>query len=50
MAEPRILIVDDEPKLVRLAQEILLATGFTVLAASNGQQAVAMAALEQPER
>ena len=49
MAEPRILIVDDEPKLVRLAQEVLLATGFAVLAASNGRQAVEMAALEQPD-
>jgi len=49
MSEPRILIVDDEPKLVRLAQEVLLATGFAVLAASNGRQAVEMAALEQPD-
>ena len=49
MSEPRILIVDDEPKLVRLAQEVLLATGFAVIAASNGQQAVEMAALEQPD-
>jgi two-component system KDP operon response regulator KdpE len=49
MTTPRILIVDDEPKLVRLAQELLSATGFDVLAALNGQQAVEMAALEQPD-
>ena len=49
MTEPRILIVDDEPKLLRLAQEVLLATGFAVRAASNGRQAVEMAALEQPD-
>jgi two-component system KDP operon response regulator KdpE len=49
MIMPLILIVDDEPKLVRLAQELLTATGFTTLSASNGQQAVEMAALEQPD-
>ncbi|MCZ7666930.1 MAG: response regulator [Chloroflexi bacterium] len=49
MTMPLILIVDDEPKLVRLAQELLTATGFTTLSASNGQQAVEMAALEQPD-
>lgn len=49
MTMPLILIVDDEPKLVRLAQELLTATGFTTLSASNGQQAVEMVALEQPD-
>lgn len=49
MTTSEILIVDDEPKLVRLAQEILLATGFAVLTAVNGQQAVEMVALEQPD-
>ena len=46
---PKILIVDDEPKLVRLAQELLLATGFTVVTASDGQAAIKTAALEQPD-
>lgn len=46
---PKILIVDDEPKLVRLAQELLVATGFTVVAASDGKTAIGMAALEQPD-
>ncbi|MAT99539.1 MAG: DNA-binding response regulator [Anaerolineaceae bacterium] len=46
---PKILIVDDEPKLVRLAQEVLLATGFTVVTASDGQTAIKTAALEQPD-
>jgi two-component system KDP operon response regulator KdpE len=45
----RILVVDDEPKLVRLVREVLLATGFEVLAASSGDQAVELAALEQPD-
>lgn len=49
MTMPRILIVDDEPKLVRLAQELLTATGFTTLSASSGRQGVEMVALEQPD-
>lgn len=49
MAAPRILIVDDEAKLVRLARELLSATGFEVLAAGEGQRAVEMVALEQPD-
>jgi two-component system KDP operon response regulator KdpE len=49
MSLGRILIVDDEPKLVRLVSEILLATGFDVLAASSGDQAIEMVAIEQPD-
>lgn len=49
MPRPHILIVDDEPKLVRLAREVLLATGFAVLEASSGKQALEMVALEQPD-
>jgi two-component system KDP operon response regulator KdpE len=49
MASPRILIVDDEAKLVRLAREVLLATGFEVLTAGEGKRAVELVALEQPD-
>lgn len=49
MTKARILVVDDEPKMVRLLREALTATGFEVLAASNGENAVAMTALEQPD-
>jgi two-component system KDP operon response regulator KdpE len=49
MNKARILIVDDEPKMVRLLREALTATGFEVLSASNGENAVAMTALEQPD-
>jgi two-component system, OmpR family, KDP operon response regulator KdpE len=45
----RVLIVDDEPKLVRLAREVLLATGFDVLTAGTGQEAIEAVALEQPD-
>lgn len=49
MSEARILIVDDEPKLVRLVHEILTATGYDVLAANNGTHALEMIAVEQPD-
>lgn len=45
----QILIVDDEPKLVRLVREVLQATGYDVIAASSGEQAIELTALEQPE-
>src|SRR4030042_3268110 len=41
--KPRILVVDDEPKLIRLGTEVLSATGFSVLTATSGEQAVGMA-------
>ena len=47
--KPLILIVDDEPKLVRLVNEILQATGYEGVAASRGDQALKMAAVEQPD-
>jgi two-component system KDP operon response regulator KdpE len=49
MSETRILVVDDEPKLVRLVREILLAVGYEVLVASNGNHALEMTAVEQPD-
>lgn len=49
MSLGRILIVDDEPKLVRLVQEILHATGYETLAASSGKQALEIVAIEQPD-
>ena len=45
--ETRILVVDDEPKIVRLLREVLTATGFTVLSTGSGESAIKMAALEQ---
>lgn len=45
----KILVVDDEPRLIRLVTEILRAVGFRVIAASSGEQALAMVALEQPD-
>jgi two-component system KDP operon response regulator KdpE len=48
-SKTRILIVDDEPKLVRLVREVLTATGFVVLAAASGEEAIDLVALEQPD-
>ncbi len=49
MGQSRILIVDDEPKLVRLVKEILLATGYVVMITGTGQQAIEAVAIEQPD-
>jgi two-component system KDP operon response regulator KdpE len=44
-----ILVVDDEPKLVRLVREVLAATGHSILSTGNGDRAVELAALEHPD-
>jgi two-component system, OmpR family, KDP operon response regulator KdpE len=49
MSEGQILVVDDEPRLVRLVSEVLTATGYDVLAAASGDQAVEIVAMEQPD-
>ena len=49
MNHHRILVVDDEPKLVRLVREVLNAAGYTVLTTGNGAEAVELVALEQPD-
>jgi two-component system KDP operon response regulator KdpE len=46
---PRILIIDDEPRVINLVREVLSATGFEVLAAFSGESGIEMAALEQPD-
>ena len=49
MTDARILVVDDEPKLVRLVREVLTATGYAVMSTGSGENAVQMAALEKPD-
>ncbi|MBI3177279.1 MAG: response regulator transcription factor [Chloroflexi bacterium] len=49
MTQTRILVVDDEPKLVRLVREVLTATGFAVLSTGRGASAIEMVAREQPD-
>jgi two-component system alkaline phosphatase synthesis response regulator PhoP len=44
-----ILVVDDEPKIVKLARDYLENGGFRVLSAGDGVTALAMARQERPE-
>ncbi|TLN04233.1 response regulator transcription factor [bacterium] len=48
-AQAKILIVDDEPKMVRLLCNVFTATGFKVLTSLNPEAAVGQVALEQPD-
>ncbi len=45
----RILIVDDEPRYLRLMEANLITEGFEVIKATNGQEAVDKVAKEQPD-
>jgi two-component system, OmpR family, KDP operon response regulator KdpE len=51
--EPRagapILVVEDEPRLIRLLQTILESSGHRVVVATSGEKAVELAALESPQ-
>lgn len=49
MNKGRILVVDDEPKLVRLVREVLTATGYEVITATRGKKAIEIVALENPD-
>jgi two-component system KDP operon response regulator KdpE len=49
MQKTRVLVVDDEPKMVRLVREILSAAGYEVLAACSGEQAIEQVSGEQPD-
>ncbi|MGH2582809.1 MAG: response regulator [Anaerolineales bacterium] len=44
-----ILVVDDEPKIVRLARDYLVKHGFRVVTAGDGQAALAAARREKPD-
>jgi len=45
----KILIVDDEPRVVNLVREVLTATGFDIIATRTGESAIELTALEQPD-
>jgi DNA-binding response OmpR family regulator len=46
---PLILVVDDEPKIVRLARDYLEKNGFRVITAADGQSALMIARREKPD-
>ena len=45
----KILVVDDQPRVVRLVSEVLRAMGYQVVAAVSGKSAIEKVALEQPD-
>jgi two-component system KDP operon response regulator KdpE len=45
----KILIVDDEPRVVQLVRAVLEAVGYEVVAAMSGQSGIDAVALEQPD-
>jgi len=49
VARQRVLIVDDEPRYVRLISVNLVASGYETLAARDGKSAVEAAAAQQPD-
>jgi DNA-binding response OmpR family regulator len=46
---PRILVVDDEPKIVRLVRDYLEHAGFAVIVARDGREALMRARAEHPD-
>jgi DNA-binding response OmpR family regulator len=46
---PLILVVDDEPKVARLARDYLEKNGFRVTSAADGQSALTIARREKPD-
>ena len=48
-ARMRILVVDDEPAILRFVRLSLTAQGFDVVVASSGEECLALAASEQPD-
>jgi two-component system KDP operon response regulator KdpE len=44
----RILVVDDDPRLIRLVREILSAAGYQVITHLDGEEAIGVIAVEQP--
>ncbi len=47
--KPRILLVDDEPNIVKMVGKRLEVAGFDVLVALDGQEALAKAQQERPD-
>jgi two-component system alkaline phosphatase synthesis response regulator PhoP len=45
----KILVVDDEPKIIQLTQDYLENAGFSVLSASDGERALTVIHADQPD-
>jgi two-component system KDP operon response regulator KdpE len=48
-AEPRILVCDDEPQIIRALRVILRDAGYEAVPASSGEEALDLAAVSPPE-
>ncbi len=48
-AEPRILVIDDEPQILRALRTILTEKGFTVYTAARGEEGLTQAAAHVPD-
>jgi two-component system response regulator (stage 0 sporulation protein F) len=49
MAAPLILVVDDQVGVRRLIQEVFKGVGYRVAMAENGEEAISLAAQEEPD-
>ena len=49
MKQFRVLIVDDEPRIIKFLEVKLKASGYEVLIANNGQEAVAIFQSQEPD-
>jgi two-component system KDP operon response regulator KdpE len=49
MAEARVLVAEDDPKMVHLVTEVLTAGGFAVLSTALGREAIELVAVDQPD-
>ncbi len=49
MSQPRILVVDDDPQIVRLVRAYLDQNGFETLVAYNGQEALSLIRSQKPD-
>ncbi|PKN93059.1 MAG: DNA-binding response regulator [Chloroflexi bacterium HGW-Chloroflexi-6] len=47
--QPHILVIDDEPQILRAMRTILTARQFRVSTAANGEEGLALAATQQPD-
>ena len=47
--EPTILVIDDEPQIIRALRTILQARRFQVITAQNGETGLALAAVQHPD-
>lgn len=48
MSNPKILVVDDSPTALRLTRDALAENGFDAVTATDGEEALEVAAREQP--